>query len=114
MTRFPTVQIKKLVAILTLGLMVYINMTSVKLYVRMQNIFMVFKIGACVLVIVGGIWWLATGHTELLNEPFRGTTTSPGFRYFLFYIFQTSLSLSLSLSFTRELVKAHFLFISRR
>ncbi|XP_011495307.1 PREDICTED: b(0,+)-type amino acid transporter 1-like isoform X2 [Ceratosolen solmsi marchali] len=78
-------QVKKLVAIMTLGLMVYINMTSVKLYVRMQNIFMIFKIGACMLVIVGGIWWLATGHTELLNEPFKDSTTSPGQIALAFY-----------------------------
>ncbi|XP_014209731.1 b(0,+)-type amino acid transporter 1-like [Copidosoma floridanum] len=77
--------LKKLVGSLALGLMVYINITSVKLYVKVQNTFGVFKILACILVIVGGCWWLATGHTDLLSEPFKGTTSSPGQIALAFY-----------------------------
>lgn len=78
-------RLKKIIAILALGLITYINLTSVKLYVRVQNVFMVCKVMACVFVIGGGLWWLGTGHTELLNNPFRGSTTSPGSVALAFY-----------------------------
>ncbi|XP_076246348.1 b(0,+)-type amino acid transporter 1 [Calliopsis andreniformis] len=78
-------RLKKIIAILALGLITYINMTSVKLYVKVQNVFTVCKVIACVFVIGGGIWWLGTGHTELLKEPFRGSTTSPGSVALAFY-----------------------------
>lgn len=75
---------KKLIAILSLGLMVYINMTSVKLYVKVQNIFGVFKIAACVLVIIGGSYWLAIGNTERLHDPFKNSDWSPGWFFRLY------------------------------
>ncbi|CAK9802865.1 b(0,+)-type amino acid transporter 1 [Anthophora plagiata] len=78
-------KLKKLIAILALGLITYINLTSVKLYVRVQNIFTVCKVIACVFVIGGGIWWLCTGHTELLDNPFHGSTTSIGDIALAFY-----------------------------
>lgn len=70
--------LKKLIAIMALGMITYINLTSVKLYVKVQNVFTVCKVLACLVVIGGGIWWLSTGHTELLKDPFRGTTASVG------------------------------------
>lgn len=78
-------ELKKLIAILALGLITYINLTSVKLYVKVQNIFTVCKVVACIFVISGGIWWLCTGHTELLKKPFDGTTDSPGNVALAFY-----------------------------
>ncbi|XP_034195442.1 b(0,+)-type amino acid transporter 1 [Osmia lignaria lignaria] len=78
-------RLKKFIAVLALGLITYINLTSVKLYVRVQNIFTICKIVACVFVIGGGIWWLSTGHTQLLEKPFRGTTTSLGDVALAFY-----------------------------
>lgn len=78
-------RLKKLIAVLALGLITYINLTSVKLYVKVQNIFTVCKIVACIFVICGGIWWLCTGHTELLEKPFHGTTTSAGNVALAFY-----------------------------
>lgn len=75
----------KLIAILALGIITFINCTSVKLYVKVQNVFVVCKVGACMLVIGGGIWWLASGNTELLSEPFKGTKTSPGNIALAFY-----------------------------
>ena len=78
-------RLKKLIAILALGLITYINLTSVKLYVKVQNVFTVCKVVACIVVIGGGIWWLCTGHTELLEKPFRGSTTSAGNVALAFY-----------------------------
>ncbi|XP_031828140.1 b(0,+)-type amino acid transporter 1 [Nomia melanderi] len=78
-------RLKKLIAMLALGLITYINLTSVKLYVKVQNIFTVCKVVACMVVIGGGIWWLCAGHTELLKNPFRGSTTSPGDIALAFY-----------------------------
>ncbi|XP_003425021.1 b(0,+)-type amino acid transporter 1 [Nasonia vitripennis] len=85
LTREHWDHVKKLIAILALGLIVYINLRSVKLFVKVQNVFTVCKIAACILVIVGGIWWLATGHTELLSDPFFNTTTKPGEIALAFY-----------------------------
>lgn len=77
--------LKKLIAIMTLGVITYINLVSVKLYVKVQNVFTVCKVIACIVVIAGGCWWLASGHVELLNDPFRGTTTSAGNIALAFY-----------------------------
>lgn len=70
---------------MALGLMVYINISSVKVYVKVQNTFGVLKILACVLVIAGGVCWLARGNTHLLADPFQGTTSSPGQIALAFY-----------------------------
>jgi solute carrier family 7 (L-type amino acid transporter), member 9/15 len=61
------------------GIITYINMTSVKLYVKINNIFGFFKVIACVVVIIGGIYELAKGNTENLSSGFDNTTTNPGF-----------------------------------
>ncbi|XP_012287426.1 b(0,+)-type amino acid transporter 1 isoform X2 [Orussus abietinus] len=79
------VQVKKLIALLALGLITYINISSVKLFVRVQNVFTVCKVAACVMVISGGLWWLASGRTELLKDPFEGTIASPGSIALAFY-----------------------------
>ncbi|KZC04942.1 PREDICTED: b(0,+)-type amino acid transporter 1-like [Dufourea novaeangliae] len=78
-------RLKKLIAMLALGLITYINLTSVKLYVKVQNIFTVWKVVACIVVIGGGICWLCNGHTELLDNPFRGSTNSAGDVALAFY-----------------------------
>ncbi|XP_076623185.1 b(0,+)-type amino acid transporter 1 isoform X1 [Colletes latitarsis] len=78
-------RLKKIIAILALGLITYINLTSVKLYVKVQNVFTVCKVVACIVVIAGGIWWLGTGHTKLLDNPFRGSSTSAGDVALAFY-----------------------------
>ncbi|XP_033222377.1 b(0,+)-type amino acid transporter 1-like isoform X2 [Belonocnema kinseyi] len=78
-------RLKKLIGILGLGLLTYINLSSVKLYLKVQNVCTICKVAACILVISGGIYWLATGHTELLQDPFKGTTSSPGSIALAFY-----------------------------
>lgn len=77
--------LKKLIAVMALGVITYINLVSVKLYVKVQNVFTVCKVVACIVVIGGGTYWLASGHVELLQDPFRGTTTSAGDIALAFY-----------------------------
>lgn len=77
--------LKKLIAIMGLALVTYINLSSVKLYVKIQNSCTILKVAACILIIAGGIHWLSKGHTELLHDPFKGTTTSPGNIALAFY-----------------------------
>ncbi|XP_069700827.1 b(0,+)-type amino acid transporter 1-like isoform X2 [Periplaneta americana] len=69
--------VKKLIAMLALGLLTYINCVSVKLYVHMQNVFTIGKLVVCVVVILGGTFLLCTGHSENLSKGFEGSTTSP-------------------------------------
>lgn len=77
--------LEKIVALLAICLITFINLTSVKLFVKLQNIFLFCKVGACLLVIGGGISWLMSGKTELLVDPFKGTSTSPGNIALAFY-----------------------------
>ncbi|KAG4075694.1 hypothetical protein HA402_003519 [Bradysia odoriphaga] len=75
----------KLIALLGLGIITYINLSSVKLYVRINNIFSVCKVIACLIVIGGGIYQLAIGKTENLQSGFKGTTTNLGHIALAFY-----------------------------
>ncbi|XP_068082592.1 b(0,+)-type amino acid transporter 1 isoform X2 [Anabrus simplex] len=59
-----------------LGTITYINFVSVKLYVRVQNVFTVCKLLACLVVILGGIYELCIGNTENLNKGFEGSSAS--------------------------------------
>ncbi|XP_041969258.1 b(0,+)-type amino acid transporter 1-like isoform X2 [Aricia agestis] len=68
----------KLASLAALFIMTYINITSVKLFVKVQNVFGVCKVFACLIVIGGGIYELAKGNTENLNKGFEGSTTSAG------------------------------------
>ncbi|XP_063986665.1 b(0,+)-type amino acid transporter 1-like [Diachasmimorpha longicaudata] len=77
--------VKKLIALLALGVITYINLTSVKLFVKVQNIFVACKVLACLIVIGGGVYWLSMGNTQLLKDPFKGTTSSPGNIALAFY-----------------------------
>lgn len=51
----------------------------------MQNVFMFTKIGALILVILLGVYWMAIGNTENFNEPFANTETDPGKISIAFY-----------------------------
>lgn len=48
------------------GIITFINVSSVKFYVKVQNIFGAFKVFACLIVIFGGIYELVKG-TPLLH-----------------------------------------------
>ncbi|XP_021922134.1 b(0,+)-type amino acid transporter 1-like isoform X2 [Zootermopsis nevadensis] len=69
--------VKKIIALLGLGLLTYINFISVKLYIHIQNIFGSCKLFACLVVIFGGLYELCIGNTENLTKGFEGSTTSP-------------------------------------
>lgn len=68
---------KKLTAVVALLIMTYINCASVKLYVKIQNIFGCFKVVACLVVIFGGIYQICKGETQNLESGFDGTKLSP-------------------------------------
>ncbi|XP_014247748.1 b(0,+)-type amino acid transporter 1-like isoform X2 [Cimex lectularius] len=74
----PSVELilKKLIALFAITLITYINYMSVKLYVKIQNIFSSLKVLACVAVIFGGIYCLARGNVEHLKTGFQGTSTN--------------------------------------
>jgi L-asparagine transporter-like permease len=52
-------------------LLTYINFVSVKLFVRVQNVFTVSKLVACLIVIISGIYVLCAGrysvHSQVLS-----------------------------------------------
>ncbi|XP_053685136.1 b(0,+)-type amino acid transporter 1-like [Sabethes cyaneus] len=75
----------KLVGILGLGIITYINLSSVKLYVTINNIFGFCKVFACLVVIFGGIYQLAIGNTENLSRGFTGSHFNAGNIALAFY-----------------------------
>lgn len=46
------------------GIMTYINASSVKLYVKIQNVCTVLKVGVCLIIIGGGLYELCRGKTS--------------------------------------------------
>ncbi|XP_073975764.1 b(0,+)-type amino acid transporter 1-like isoform X2 [Rhodnius prolixus] len=68
--------IKKLISLLAIGLITFINFSSVKLYVKIQNMFSTLKIAACFIVILGGFYYLVTGHTKYIKTGFEGTKSN--------------------------------------
>ncbi|CAH0771800.1 unnamed protein product [Bemisia tabaci] len=68
---------KKIVAIAALLIITAINFFSVKLYVKIQNIFSSFKVAACFLVIGCGLYYIFIGKTQNLENPFKGSDLSP-------------------------------------
>jgi L-type amino acid transporter 9 len=43
------------------ALLTYVNFVSVKLFVRIQNVFTVSKLLACVIIVVSGVYALCAG-----------------------------------------------------
>lgn len=75
----------KLLSIMFLGVITYINLVSTKLYLKINNLFTYGKLGACFLIIGVGVWQLAIGNTANLSSGFVGTTTNPGNIALAFY-----------------------------
>jgi L-asparagine transporter-like permease len=44
------------------ALLTYINFVSVKLFVRVQNVFTVSKLVACIIIVVSGVYALCAGE----------------------------------------------------
>ncbi|XP_050665640.1 b(0,+)-type amino acid transporter 1-like isoform X3 [Leptidea sinapis] len=68
----------KLTSISALFIMTYINITSVKLFVKVQNVFGICKVFACLIVIGGGIYEMAKGNTANIEKGFEGENISAG------------------------------------
>ncbi|KAF2903860.1 hypothetical protein ILUMI_02319 [Ignelater luminosus] len=67
-----------LIATVTISFLSYLNGYNIKATTKIQNVFMFCKIGALITVILVGIAWMATGHTENFTDVFEGTTDNPG------------------------------------
>ncbi|XP_050422948.1 b(0,+)-type amino acid transporter 1-like [Adelges cooleyi] len=69
--------LRKLVSILVLGIITAINYNSVKCFIKIQNVFTICKVMACMCVIVGGLYQLLyLGNTQNLKTGFQGTKSS--------------------------------------
>uniref|UniRef100_A0A0A9ZD36 b(0,+)-type amino acid transporter 1 n=1 Tax=Lygus hesperus TaxID=30085 RepID=A0A0A9ZD36_LYGHE len=68
--------LKKLIALLAISLITFINIMSVKLFVKIQNVISCLKIIACLCVIGGGMYGLIVGRTEHISRGFEGTKTN--------------------------------------
>ncbi|XP_045458497.1 large neutral amino acids transporter small subunit 1 [Melitaea cinxia] len=67
---------RKLIAATTICFLTFINAYDVKFTTRVQNVFMFTKISALVIIIVGGIVWMAGGGVEHFENGWEGTKTS--------------------------------------
>lgn len=67
-----------LVAAATICFLSFLNGYNVRATTRLQNIFMVCKVGALCLVILIGVVWMGLGHVDNFDRPFEGTTSNPG------------------------------------
>lgn len=68
------------------GLITYINLVSVKLYVKINNIFGFCKVFACLIVIFVGIYEICIGNTgNLKGNVFEGTNLKFGPMALAFY-----------------------------
>ncbi|XP_067004507.1 b(0,+)-type amino acid transporter 1 [Anabrus simplex] len=74
----PPGTVVKMVAVLAIALILFINCYSVNLATGVQNVFTAAKLGAILIVICGGAYKLSEGNTQHLQEPFKGSTSSLG------------------------------------
>jgi L-asparagine transporter-like permease len=49
------------------ALLTYVNFISVKLFVRVQNVFTVSKLLACVVIVVSGVYAICAGKYKLFH-----------------------------------------------
>nr|KAG5696596.1 hypothetical protein BaRGS_034057 [Batillaria attramentaria] len=76
------VKLTAAVALVAVGL---VNCYSASLAARVQVVFTVAKLGALIVIIIGGIVKLAQGHTSVLAEGFEGTIDNPATISLAFY-----------------------------
>ncbi|XP_076321361.1 L-type amino acid transporter sobremesa isoform X1 [Tachypleus tridentatus] len=72
----PDPLLVKLVTILAIGIITFINCFSVQLATHIQNICTLAKLSAVAIIVIGGAVKLSQGHTQHLNKGFEGTTNS--------------------------------------
>ncbi|KAG1684572.1 b(0,+)-type amino acid transporter 1 [Nymphon striatum] len=66
----------KLIAAFTVIGITYINCFSVTVATKIQNVFTAAKLFAIAIIIVGGLYQMASGQTQFLYEGFEGSTKS--------------------------------------
>ncbi|XP_064082994.1 Y+L amino acid transporter 2-like [Macrobrachium nipponense] len=66
----------RLIAAALVCFLTWINCTNVKWVTKVQDLFTMAKVMALGIIVVAGIYWLATGHTEYYKEPFVETNWS--------------------------------------
>ncbi|KDR13693.1 b(0,+)-type amino acid transporter 1 isoform X2 [Zootermopsis nevadensis] len=74
----PPNSVVKMVAVLAIAVILYINCYSVNLATGVQNVFTAAKLVAILIIICGGAYKLAEGNTQHLENVFKGTTYSLG------------------------------------
>ena len=74
-----------LIPLLFSVLVAFVNVFSVTLATKVQNVFTVAKLVAMLIIIVGGFVMLAQGSTQNLATGFESTTDSPGQIALAFY-----------------------------
>jgi len=68
----------RLIAALAITLLTFINCWNVKLTTKVQDVFMVTKVSALLIIVVAGMVHLCLGHTGNFKNAFEGTKTDPG------------------------------------
>ncbi|KAG0719517.1 Y+L amino acid transporter 2 [Chionoecetes opilio] len=68
----------RLIAALAICSLTALNCWNVRVTTKLQDFFMITKIGALLIVIIAGLVYLAMGNTENFHNSFQGTSTEPG------------------------------------
>ncbi|XP_034234111.1 Y+L amino acid transporter 2-like [Thrips palmi] len=84
-TTAPPDAVLRLVAAAVTCVLTAINCYNVKWATRVQDLFTGTKLLALVVIVLAGLYALGTGKTENLQQPFKGTITSPGYIALSFY-----------------------------
>ncbi|XP_072380215.1 b(0,+)-type amino acid transporter 1 isoform X1 [Diabrotica undecimpunctata] len=74
----PPEIVVKMVALLAMVVILYINCYSVNLATSVQNVFTAAKLVAVLIVVLGGAYKMIEGNTQHLMEPFKNTKYSIG------------------------------------
>ncbi|XP_018565288.1 b(0,+)-type amino acid transporter 1 isoform X1 [Anoplophora glabripennis] len=74
----PSDIVVKMVALLAMVVILYVNCYSVNLATSVQNVFTAAKLVAVLIVILGGMYKIVEGNTQHLKEPFKNTQFSVG------------------------------------
>ncbi|KAL7644942.1 UNVERIFIED_CONTAM: hypothetical protein RMT77_004759 [Armadillidium vulgare] len=68
----------RLLAAVAICILTFINCWNVRVTTKVQDVFMVTKVGALLIIVVAGIVTLCKGHTENFDNAFEGSTLVPG------------------------------------
>ncbi|XP_013098650.1 b(0,+)-type amino acid transporter 1 isoform X1 [Stomoxys calcitrans] len=74
----PPMSVVKMVALVAIVMILFVNCYSVNLGMAVQNVFTAAKLVAVLIVICGGAWKLIQGNTQHLANAFNGPTPNVG------------------------------------